>query len=60
MPVLCKFAYELILGLLHSCFPRVKKKKIIERLYPAYFFAIFSPFFSAAFLPLLSFVHVGK
>lgn len=31
MPVLCKFAYELTLGLLHSCSPNVKKKKkVIE------------------------------
>lgn len=60
MPVLCKFAYELILGLLHSCFPRVKKKKDYRKVIPCLFFCYFSPFFSAAFLPLLSFVHVGK
>lgn len=61
MPVLCKFAYELTLGLLHSCSPNVKKKKKGYRIAkPGLFFAFFFFFPNAIFLPLLSFVHVGK
>lgn len=43
MPVLCKFAYELTLGLLHSCSPNVKKKKkkVIEWLNLACFLLFF-------------------
>lgn len=58
MSVLCKFAYELTLGLLHSCSPNVRKKKVIEWLNLAYFLLFFFP--NAIFLPVLSFVHVVK
>lgn len=58
MSVLCKFAYELTLGLLHSCSPNVRKKKGYRMAKPGLFFAIFFP--NAIFLPVLSFVHVVK
>lgn len=53
MSVLCKFAYELTLGLLHSCSPNVRKKKGYRMAKPGLFFAIF---FSKCYFSTRSFI----